>query len=330
MKKQVTMRDVAKLAGVTQPTVSYVINNTAHISDEVRNRVLRAIEELNYTPNYFARALKTSRSNLVGIVIPDIFNEYYAEIISELERLFRLQGFSVVIHSTNYMASAEETTLKSLVEYSVEAIVVAYQLNGKVGYEILREYSHPVVILEGGEASAGFPCINTDSFYGGYTAAMHLIEQGRRRIAYIGQNNEIESLRERQRGFMEAVREQGLEEASVVLSTSGPGDKWKEGINLGKQLLQYPLDGVVVSSDVVAVGVLRTYLQAGVRVPEDFAVIGYDDIPLAEVIIPALTTIAQPVEAMCAIAVEKIVQGLRGETIADTVLKPWLVQRETS
>ena len=332
MKKQATMRDVAKLAGVTQPTVSYVINNTAHISEEVRERVLRAIAELDYRPNYFARGLKTRKSKLIGVVIPDILNEYYAGIVNKLEHLFRLQGFSIVVHSTNYMVDAEETMLKSLIDYNTEAIIVAYQLIGAASYEILREYRQPVVMLEGGEAGTAFHCINTDNFYGGYTAAMHLIEQGRRRIAYIGQTSDIEALRERERGFLTAVREQGLEEFSKVLSTSGLTNKWEEGVNMGKHLRQYDLDGVVVSSDVVAIGILKSYLRAGVKIPEDIAVIGYDDIPLAEIMMPALTTMAQPMEAMCCAAVDKIVQGLEGETVAvdDTVLKPRLVQRETS
>jgi len=332
VKKQATMRDVAKLAGVTQPTVSYVINNTAHISEEVRERVTRAIDELNYTPNYFARGLKTSKSKLVGVVIPDILNEYYAGVVNKLEHMFRLQGFSIVVHSTNYMVDVEKTMLKSLIDYNVEAIVVAYQLIGGASYEILREYRRPVVILEGGEAGAEFHRINTDNFYGGYTAAMHLIGQGRRRIAYIGQSGDIEALRERQRGFMTAVQEQGLEEFSQVLSTSSLINKWEEGVNMGRHLRAYDLDGVVVSSDAVAIGILKSYLRAGVKIPGDVAIIGYDDIPLAEIIMPGLTTMAQPMEDMCSVAVDKVVQGLKGDTAVatHTILKPQLVQRETS
>ena len=322
------MRDVARLADVTQPTVSYVINNTAAISDEVRERVNNAIRKLNYKPNYFARGLKTNKSNMIGIVIPDILNEFYAIIVNELKRILQEQ-FGVVIHSTNYDVTFEEKGLQSLIDHNVEAIIFAYQPAGKDICNILQSYGRPAVLLEGG-TGRGIPCINTDNFYGGYTAAKYLLDRGRTQIAYIGQHGHIEALKERQRGFYEAVRKHGKNKSHIEFETVDLGNKWDEGVRLGKELLRHSLDGIVVSSDVIAVGILKSILTSGKKVPENIAVIGYDDIPLAKLFVPALTTMAQPIKEMCTMTVQKIMQGLNGETVKDELIKPELIIRETA
>ena len=235
MKKLPTMRDVAKLAEVTQPTVSYVINNTANISDEVRERVNLAIRKLNYKPNYFARGLKTRKSNIIGIVIPDMLNEFYASIINETEKLLLRESYDILVQSTNYDTVLEEKALRRLVDYNVEAIIVACQPGGKESCNILREYGRPSVILEGGKTCGAISCINTDNFYGGYTAAKYLLDKGRKKIAFIGQNSYIEALSERCRGFIEAVKDYKADR--ILFETSGPGNKWDEGIKLGEQLM---------------------------------------------------------------------------------------------
>ena len=329
MKKKPTMRDVARLADVTQPTVSYVINNTATISEEVRNRVNCAIRKLNYKPNYFARGLRTNKSNMIGVVIPDILNEFYASIVHELKNMLQ-ERFCMVVQSTNYDASFEKKGLLSLIDHDVEAIVFTYQPAGKSIYNILRTYGRPTVILEGGTRCGGITCINTDNFYGGYTAAKYLLEKGKTQIAYIGQRGHIEALEERYRGFYEAVKMYGASNNYSEFKTIDLGNKWDEGIRLGKEILRYSLDGIVVSSDVIAVGILKSILTSGKRVPEDISVIGYDDIPLAKLFVPALTTVAQPIKEMCTMTVQKIMQGLNGETVIDELIKPELIIRETA
>jgi DNA-binding LacI/PurR family transcriptional regulator len=136
-----------------------------------------------------------------------------------------------------------------------------------------------------------------------------LLDQGKTQIAYIGQHSHIEALKERRQGFCEAVKEYNNQNSYSEFETSDPGNKWYEGVRLGKELLQYPLDGIVVSSDVIAVGILKSILMAGKKVPEDIAIIGYDDIPLAKLFVPALTTVAQPIKEMCNMTVRMILLG---------------------
>ncbi len=326
-KERPTMKDVADLAGVTQPTVSYVINGTANISGEVREKVNQAIRELNYKPNYFARVLKTNKTDIIGVVIPDISNEYYARITYTAESMLKKKGYTIIIYSTNYDREVEEKSIKQLLTYNAEGIIIMYELGNPKCWDMLQNSGKTAVVLEGGNNCGNIPCINTDNYFGTYTATKYLLSKGRKKIAYIGQNVKIEALEERCRGYREAMEEAGLLHEDLICNTSGPGDKWREGVILGHRLATSDVDGVIVSSDIIAVGILKTLLIAGKRIPHDVSIIGYDDIPLAELFVPALTTVAQPIEQMCSLAVEMIgsIKELKNES-----LKPKLVIRETT
>lgn len=329
-KERPTMVDVANLAGVTQPTVSYVINGTANISDEVKERVKQAIKELNYKPNYSAIALKTNRSSTIGIIIPDITNAYYAVLVSAIEKLLIKEGYTITIHSTDYNEMMEENALKQLVAHNVEGIIVTYQFSNKWCWDYLRDSGKNTVVLEGGTACGNYPCINTDNHFGGYSATEFLLKQGKKRVAYVGQTSEIEALAERCQGYKDAMRDYGQMNKLLIYHSSGPGDKWKEGTAVGKKIRNADIDGVVVSSDVIAVGILKTFLMSGIKVPQDISVIGYDDIPLAELFVPALSTVAQPLEEMCRLTVEKLLRLIAGEKVENSLLKPRLILRETT
>lgn len=327
-KEKPTMRDVADLVGVTQPTVSYVINGTANISEEVKERVNWAIKELNYKPNYYAVALKTNKSNTIGIIIPDITNAYYSVMVSIVEKTLIKEGYTIIINSTDYNKATEENALKQMILHDVEGVIVMYQFSNKRCWQYLRDSGKKVVVLEGGSACGEFPCINTDNYYGGYTAAKALLDEGRTKIAYVGQTSKIQALVDRCQGYKDAMKEYGQVEGIQIYKTDGPADKWKEGKSIGKKIRD--VDGIVVSSDVITVGILKTLLMSNIKVPQDISIIGYDDIPLAELFVPSLTTIAQPIDEMCRLAVEKLLKLLAGETVENQLLKPRLVIRETT
>ncbi|MCQ5144546.1 LacI family DNA-binding transcriptional regulator [Enterocloster bolteae] len=329
-KERPTMVDVANLAGVTQPTVSYVINGTANISDEVKERVNHAIKELNYKPNYLAIALKTNRSRTIGIIIPDITNTYYAVMVSMIEKLLIKEGYTIIINSTDYNKTMEENALKHLLSHNVEGVIITYQFSNQRCWDYLRDSGKSAVVLEGGSKCGEFACINTDNYFGGYTATEALLKQGKKKIAYVSQTSEIEALADRCQGYKDAMRDYGRMGDLLVYHSSGPGDKWKGGAAVGKKIRDADIDGVVVSSDVIAVGILKTILMSGIKVPQDISIIGYDDIPLAELFVPALSTVAQPLEEMCRLTVEKLLQLLAGEPVENSLIKPRLILRETT
>lgn len=332
-KDNPTMKDVARLAGVSQPTVSYVINGSASISKEVKDRVNEAIRQLNYKPNYYAKALKTNSSEIVGIIIPDIVNQYYARLLQILEEDLHAKNYQVIIYSTSYNGKIEETSVRQLLAYNVHAIIALYQFSNKKCWDLLKAFGKPVVAIEGGSycASLGIPCINVDSRLGGYMATRHLLGMGRKRIAYIHQNSDIEALDERREGYVEAMTAAGLFQPTDIFVTKNPNDKWNEGKSLGKKLALHPYDGIIVCSDLIAVGIIKELQLAGKQVPEEVAVVGYDDVPIAELFIPALTTIAQPLEEICAIAIEIIFSPAdRSAGAALPTLQPKLIKRESA
>jgi len=332
-KDKPTMKDVAKLAGVSQPTVSYVINGSASISSEVKNRVNEAIKELNYKPNYYAKALKTNSSEIVGIIIPDILNQYYARLLQLLEEELHTKNYQVIIYSTAYNGRIEETSVRQLLSYNVHAIIALYQFTNKKCWDLLKAFNKPVVAIEGGSycSEIGIPCINVDSHLGGYMATRHLLGMGKKRIAYIHQNSDIETLQERCDGYIEAMKAAGLYQPTDIFVTKNPNDKWNEGKILGKKLALHPYDGIIASSDLIAVGIIKELQRYGKLVPDQVAVIGYDDVPIAELFIPALTTIAQPLEEICAVAMEIIFNSdARFDSPPSPTLQPKLIKRESA
>lgn len=328
-KKQPTMKDVAKLAGVTQPTVSYVINGTATISDDVKERVYHAIQELGYKPNYNAIALKTKRSHVIGIIIPDITNAYYSVMGSLLEKQLTKEGYTVLINSTGYKEQVERLIIEKLLSHNVEAFIVTYQFSNVECWKMLKESGKEVVVIEAGAKAGIFPQIETDNYYGAYIATEYLVKNGRKKVAYIGQKSNIDALKNREKGYEDVIKKYSRQE-SLILKTDVLKQKWEEGIIIGKQLLQSDIDGIVVSSDEIAVGILKTLLSSGVNVPLDKEIIGYDDIPVAKLFIPELTTIHQPVDDICENAVKMLLKAVRGEHVDSIMLKPELKIRKTT
>ena len=331
--RKTTMKDVARLAGVTQPTVSYVLNGTASISDEVKERVLKAVEELNYRPNYNAVALKKQRSNVVGVVIPDITNAFYSGMVSGLEKELSRRGYQVLISSTGYKEKVETEILNRILDHNAEAVIVAYELGNPEGWKLLRDSGKHVIAIEAGKAGREFNDIDTDNYFGAYTATEHLFKEGRKHVVYVGQEANIEALANREKGYIDAVKNIGIQKEPVIFRTDVPDEKWEAGRKIGRSLAEdKEIDGILVSSDLIAVGIIKSLISSGIRIPEDISLIGYDDIPIAKLYIPELSTVSQPLGQICIKAAEMIDSLLNGNDIdMDTVtLSPELILRETT
>lgn len=331
-KKRSTMNDVAKLAGVTQATVSYVINHSANISDEVKVRVNDAIKKLNYTPNYNARALKTNNSNIIGIILPDIVNQYYSRMVEHLEGLLIQSNHHTMVYTTSYNPEYEKEIIQRLLSYSVEGIIVLYQLTDTANWDILKYSGKPIIALEGGSycKQIGIPCIKTDSFSGAYISAKYLLDQGAKKIAFIHQTAVNESLHDRLLGYTQAMEETGLYDPKHIFYLENTADRYEEYKKIADQLIKQPFDGIVATSDLIAAGLIRELLYRGKTVPDDIRVVGYDDVPLASLFIPSLTTISQPLEEICRLIIQILFPDENTRPAADTVIKPKLVVRESA
>ena len=331
-KKSYTMKDIAQLSGVTQPTVSHVINGTASISKEVTDRVNRVIRELNYRPNALAKGLKTNKTNIVGLIVPDVGNGYYALVARAVESALVKMGYAVFLACTGYDEALERNYLDNLLQYNVEGIVIAYQLTNRLSIDKLIRMNKPFVTLDDELWKNPASSVHINHFEGGYAATEYLLGIGRKRVAYVSEPLAMEAIKERLAGYRKAHADLGLDvDKNLIVTAHSVYDKFKMGYELGRKIVERNPDGIFAASDVLAFGVLRALSEAGKRVPEDIALVGYDDVPMAKVATPALSTIAQPVSKMVEIGIEKLVAMMQGETIQnDKMLKPKLVVRETT
>lgn len=329
-KKAYTMKDVAMRAGVTQPTVSHVINGTASISKEVCDRVNKVIEELGYIPNAFAKGLKTNKTNIVGLIIPDISNGYYANIAKILEKSLTKKGYASFLACTNYSEKAEEKCIENFLRYNADAVIIAYQFSHEKSLEKLKNEGKPFVLMQDEEMLNDY-CVNTDDFFGGYTAAAHLLSTGRKKIAFAGEPFNLKAIENRYLGFKKALEEKEAGRKDNVFVVDDAADKFSCGLILGEKIADSDFDGVFCTSDVIALGVIRALHEKKIKVPDDVAVVGYDDIPVAKLTTPGLTTITQPSEKMANLCVENVIKLINGEEVGKTaVLKPKLTIRETT
>lgn len=326
------MNDVAKLAGVTQATVSYVINNSANISDEVKARVYDAIKKLDYRPNYIARALKTSNSDIIGIILPDIVNQYYSRMVEHLENNLMQSGQHTMVYTTSYNPGYEKEIILKLLSFDVKAVIVLYQLTDASNWDILKISGKPVIALEGGSycSQIGIPTMHTDSYAGGYMATRHLLDTGAKRIAFIHQTAVNESLHDRFLGYTQAMKDVCLYHSEDIYYIENTADRYKEYEKVGNMLVEQPYDGIVTTSDLIAVGLIRQLLAHGKKVPEDIRIVGYDNIPLAGLFIPSLTTVSQPLEEICESITKLLFSSDEENAPVNTHFKPTLVIRESA
>lgn len=331
-KKSYTMKDIAKLAGVTQPTVSHVINGTASISKEVTDRVNKVIRELNYRPNALAKGLKTNKTNIVGLIVPDVGNSFYALVAREVESTLVKLGYAVFLACTGYNELSEINYLDNLLQYNVEGIILAYQLTNRLSIDKLIRMNKPFVTLDDELWNNPASSVRINHFEGGYIATEYLLKIGRKKVAFVSEPLIQEAIKERFEGYKKAYEDAGMAyDPGLTVTAQSVYDKFKMGLDLGRNIVGRNPDGIFATSDVIAFGILRALAETGRQVPRDIALVGYDDVPMAKVATPALSTVSQPVGKMADIGVAKLVAMMQGEPHQnEELLKPKLVIRETT
>ena len=332
VKKRTTMKDVARRAGVTQPTVSHVINGTASISKEVRDRVNRVIEEMDYRPNAIAKGLKTNKTNIVGIIIPDIMNGYYTMMVMELERALKKRGYASFLSATGYQPQTEELCVHNLLQYNVEGVIICYQLLSRAPIEALRRARLPFVCIEDGEIDDPGDTVRTDNVYGGYLATRHLLDAGYQNVAFVSESLHARALQDRFEGYRKALEERHMPlREELVLISDGITGKFEIGRAMGRRLLAGTADALFCTTDAVAFGVMRSLFEAGKQIPHEYALVGYDDSPMAPLANPALTTVSQEIPQVIALAMGILFARMSGEKRPEhSLVLPKLVVRETA
>lgn len=337
-KQKITMTDVAKAAGVTQSTVSHVINKSAPVSDELRARVLHAIHTLGYRPNIMAKNLKTKQSNVIGLMVPNVCIPFFAEIASTIESVIRNDDYVLILCNTFYHPEMEQKYVSTLLQYNAAGIIVSYGVTNPAIYEDILNSKTSVVTLDDKTSvdATNIPSIETNNYLGSRLAVSHLAQIGAERICYASEPIVNSAFRNRFNGYKDALHEFGYEfDDSICFIENNNYDLVDVGYNIGaKIVLDRSIDAVFASNDQLACGIMNRLREYNVRIPHDVAIIGYDNAPWSKYISPALSTISQQITQMARLGANLILKLIRNENVSEeersVVLDPSLIIRAST
>lgn len=309
-----TLKDVAQRAGVTTATVSYTLSGKRPISEQTKRRVMEAIAELDYVPNLDARSLSMRDSKLIGVVVPQtepgdrlmFQNAFYSEILGSIEYYARLEGYHTLISATD----ANESYLTLAKKRNLDGIIVIGMYPDEF-YQQMKKTQIPIVLIDSYCNDHYYHNIRIDDAYGSYLATRHMLENGHEHIAFfVGQMKENGVMKKRLLGYRQALQEQGLpfQEEYVF---EGQID-YNSGIELANKLIDsgLPATGVVAAADILAIGAIKGFFEAGKRIPEDYSVIGFDDVEVSQYLTPGLTTVRQQISLKGQKAVELLLKHI--------------------
>ncbi len=326
-----TIRDVARLAGVSVASASRAMNGHSNVAADTRDRVLNAARELRYVPHSGARSLTRRRNDAIGVVLPDLFDEFFSELVRGIDCVAHRAGKQLLL--ANMHGSPHETVnaIRAM-RGRVDGLLV---MPPDIDMEFLRDClptDMPAVAINFDATPLGISSVTIDNYSGAYRMTALLVESGYKRIVHIAGPRHNRDAQERQRGFCDAMRDLLGEHGAIVL----PGDFTEAGGADAARLLlagRVPYDAVFAGNDMMAVGCLSVFDDAAISVPGTVAVAGFDDIPLARFVSPALTTAQVHIAKLGSVAMEILLAQLADGVATDPqqhVLTPELVVRNST
>jgi LacI family transcriptional regulator len=331
----VTIRDVAKLAGVSPMTVSRVINGSPKVTPETRARVEAAIRELHYVPNTLARGLTQSRSGTIGMVVPDLGDPFFTLILRGAEQVARAAGYRVIVCNTGSDGELEASYVDDLIAHQVEGVLLAPASDAsKQVVDWMAERSLPHVLIDRSIPDVAADVVQGDSIGGARMLVDHLIANGHRRIGHVTESQRVSTARDRFRGYREALEANGIPfDPELVAEGSGATIEGAQGATAELLSRGVELTAILAVNNLAAVGVVVALREAGFRIPGDIAVACFDDIELAAYLCPFLTVMAQPATTYGVIATELLIgriQGTAPEERQVVVMPGELIVREST
>ena len=324
------MKDVARMAGVSTSTVSHVINSDRFVSDAIKAKVEAAVKDLNYAPSALARSLKLNQTHTIGMLITASTNPFYSELVRGVERSCFERGYSLVLCNTEGDEQRMNRNLETLMQKRVDGLLLLCTETHQPSKEIMQRYpSVPTVMMDWAPFDGTSDLIQDNSLLGGDMATQHLIDKGYRRIACITGPLDKTPARLRLEGYLTAMERAGL---SIPEGYRITGDfEFNGGFEAMQKLLaqeQRP-HAVFIGNDAMAFGAYQALYQAGLSVPQDMAIIGYDDIELARYMTPPLTTIHQPKDELGELAIDVLIHRMAQPTLQQQRLQltPVLMER---
>lgn len=333
MKKNITIKDIAKKAGLSITTVSRVLNGKAkqyRIGKKSQQIIEDAAKKLNYIPNHFAANLRSGKSNTLGLILPSLDNPFFARIASLINIEARAHGYALFISDSNENIEMEKIELQQFISRNIEGFIIVPCSNEVEHIEHINNQGLPLILLDRYFENSDIPFVSTDNYEGAVIATKHLIENGHSSIVCIQGVKKSTPNKLRVRGFQDVLKEAEIEDISVV----GDDFSVQNGFLETKLILQREErpTAIFTLSNTIAMGCIKALKEESVRVPEDISIITFDDHPYLDFLATPITSIVQPVEHICKIALRYLFSRLNDneDKIANQViLKPEIKIRES-
>lgn len=327
-----SIKDVAREAGVSIATVSRVLNDIDVVNEETKKKVVDAIKKLGYRPNIVARSLKTQRTKTIGILIPDISNQFYPEVVRGAEDVANIYDYNVMLCNSDFDVEKEKEYLRVLKEKMVDGVLyMSSSLQDEI-LGLINELDVKTVLIETKDKESKLPSVTIDNEKATYEATRYLLDKGLKKIAYIGiEKEELNAWAERYNGYEKAMKESGFE-IDPKRTFFGPlkvktGSEGVEAIISSGE----SIDGIICGSDEVAMGAINALRDKGISVPEDVKVMGFNNIYSSAVFYPKITTIAQPMYDMGSVAMRMLIKLINQKELEQGhyVLEHELIERDS-
>src|SRR6201998_3780068 len=311
--KAASIYDVARESGVSVFTVSAVVNNKSHVGKGLRERVEAAIQKLNYRPNLIARSLAKRRTHTIGMIVPDIANPFFPMVVRGAEDAAQKHGYNLLLCNSDDILDKEERAVELLLSKRVDGILLtkASENFRPPMQQMIKEANIPFVLVMRTYAALTNDAVITNDYHGAYEAVRHLARAGRRRIGLISGPLKISNAKERWQGFHDALKAEGLPyESELVIE----GDyRLESGFRAGHSLLSRRPDGIYVANHLMTIGLLQAAEEMGLRCPEDFGLVSFDDYPWLGIFRPRLTTVGLPKYQLGQEAAELLLDRIAGK-----------------
>lgn len=331
--EMVNIRDVANKAEVGPITVSRVINNTGYVRPETRERVNKAIQELGYVPNTLARSLRSRRTHTLALMVTDITNPFFTTLARGVEDASNSSGYTVIFGNTDESPAKEEQYINVLLQKQVDGILLVPTQNKSNTIRQIQKHNTPVVVLDRRVSDVDVDFVRCDSIEGAYLLTQHLVSLGHRQIAMLSGPLGVSTADDRVAGYCKALVEAGitLDERNIFRGDLTP----EGGYRMTQQAIHLPLrpTALVAANNFITIGAMRALQEAGLEVPEDIALAGFDDFPPAMTIFPFFTIISQPAYEMGTRATHLLLARLEDDSPGDyeeVILPSQLIIRHSS
>ncbi|WP_203257826.1 LacI family DNA-binding transcriptional regulator [Hyunsoonleella ulvae] len=335
-KKKTTIKDIANVLGITPSAVSKALNNHPRISKKTKKAVLQVAENLNYQPNHIATALRKGKSNLVGVIIPRANSNFFSSVIETIEAILNKKGYNIIITQSNESYEKECKNIEALLFTQVDGII-ASMANETVKldyYNKIKQKGIPLILFDRGENDLNVDYVGIDDYMSSHVVIDHLVEQGCKRIAHISGFSHTRIYKNRIRGYLDALKKHNLPfEENLIYECNL---RQSDGRELMKKILSLPNkpDGIYVSGDYAALGVLEVMKENNISVPEDIALVGFSNEPFAAIATPSISSVEQHSEKIGELAAKTFLRRISNPdeevTLNKMILDAELIVRASS